>query len=237
MWAHSTMPTPPCDGAVDRLEHSVKHAVTQPRDRRRGTSRRMTSLTASTAVLAALVVAAPMSPAAAQQNGGAGVPETPRFGLAYVTGGIVHDIAVANDVAYVVGEFTQVRENRNANVNHPRANIYAYDINTGQLDLDFAPVVEGGTIAEVEVSPAGDAVFIGGGLSEAGMVERCWQALKPHGRLVANAVTLQSEAALFAAQQRFGGELTRLSVARAGRVGGFLGWRPLMPVTQWTARK
>ena len=80
--------------------------------------------------------------------------------------------------------------------------------------------------------PAPDAIFIGGGLSEQ-VAQRCLQALKPHGRLVANAVTLESEALLLRLHEQLGGSLTRLSVARAEPVGPYHGWRPLMPVTQW----
>jgi precorrin-6Y C5,15-methyltransferase (decarboxylating) len=82
-----------------------------------------------------------------------------------------------------------------------------------------------------------DAVFIGGGLSAPTMVESCWSALKPSGRLVANAVTLDGETALAAAQARHGGELIRISISRAGAVGAHAAWRPLMPVTQWSASK
>ncbi|WP_417671150.1 precorrin-6y C5,15-methyltransferase (decarboxylating) subunit CbiE [Roseibium sp.] len=85
--------------------------------------------------------------------------------------------------------------------------------------------------------PSPDAIFIGGGLTAEGIVEHCIGALKPGGRLVANAVTLVSEAELLDAHKRFGGDLTRLSVQRASAVGGLTGWRPLMPVTQWTFRK
>ncbi|MBK0397826.1 precorrin-6y C5,15-methyltransferase (decarboxylating) subunit CbiE [Limibaculum sp. M0105] len=81
-----------------------------------------------------------------------------------------------------------------------------------------------------------DAVFIGGGLARE-TVAAAWSALKPSGRLVANAVTLESEALLIALQSELGGELTRLSVARAGPVGGLTGWRPMMPVTQWSLLK
>jgi len=81
--------------------------------------------------------------------------------------------------------------------------------------------------------PAPDAVFIGGGLA-CEVVDLALAAMKPFGRLVANAVTLESEALLLALHARLGGELTRLSVQRAAPVGGLTGWRPLMPVTQWS---
>lgn len=80
--------------------------------------------------------------------------------------------------------------------------------------------------------PPPDAVFIGGGLSEA-VIEKSLQALRAQGSLVANAVTLESEALLIAAHARHGGTLVRLSVARADAVGPYRGWRSLMPVTQW----
>ena len=82
-----------------------------------------------------------------------------------------------------------------------------------------------------------DAVFVGGGMMNDGVFEAVWDALKPGGRLVANAVSLETEARLAGYFQRFGGELIRLQVARADRVGTMSGWRPAMPVTQWRVRK
>ncbi|MCH2076834.1 MAG: precorrin-6y C5,15-methyltransferase (decarboxylating) subunit CbiE [Rhodobacteraceae bacterium] len=83
---------------------------------------------------------------------------------------------------------------------------------------------------------APDAVFIGGGLSEA-VFDAAYSALRPLGRLVANAVTLESEAVLIALHRAHGGQLVKLAVQRAEPVGGLTGWRPLMPVTQWSLVK
>jgi precorrin-6Y C5,15-methyltransferase (decarboxylating) len=82
-----------------------------------------------------------------------------------------------------------------------------------------------------------DAVFIGGGMMDDGVFEAAWSALKPGGRLVANAVSLETEARLAGYFQQFGGDLIRLQVTRADRVGAMSGWRPAMPVTQWRVRK
>jgi len=90
--------------------------------------------------------------------------------------------------------------------------------------------------ALAELEPP-DAVFIGGGATAPGVFEACWAALRPGGRLVANVVTLEGEAALFRWRQEVGGALSRIAVSRAEPVGGFLGWRPLMPVTQFAAVK
>jgi precorrin-6B C5,15-methyltransferase / cobalt-precorrin-6B C5,C15-methyltransferase len=85
--------------------------------------------------------------------------------------------------------------------------------------------------------PAPDAVFIGGGLTTPGLVDACWAALPVGGRLVANAVTVESEAVLAAWFARVGGELVRIGVQRAEPVGGFTGWKPAMPVTIWSVGK
>ncbi len=82
-----------------------------------------------------------------------------------------------------------------------------------------------------------DAVFIGGGISNDGVFENCWDALRPFGRLVANAVTVEGEARLFALQSVHGGDLVRLQTSRAEPVGRYLGWKPLMPVTIWSVTK
>jgi precorrin-6Y C5,15-methyltransferase (decarboxylating) len=82
-----------------------------------------------------------------------------------------------------------------------------------------------------------DAVFIGGGVGRDGLLDYCWERLRPGGRLVANAVTLQGETALADWYARNGGALTRLAISRAVPVGGLTGWKPLMPVTQLAARK
>ena len=82
-----------------------------------------------------------------------------------------------------------------------------------------------------------DAVFIGGGLTAPGLLDACWDALPPGGRLVANTVTLESEALLAEWYRRHGGDLVRLAVAHAVPVGGFTGWRQAMPVTQWSVTK
>lgn len=84
--------------------------------------------------------------------------------------------------------------------------------------------------------PAPDAIFIGGGMSDE-TFDAAWSALRPLGRLVANAVTLESEAQLLALHKTHGGLLTKIAVNRAEPVGRLTGWRPLMPVTQWSLVK
>jgi precorrin-6Y C5,15-methyltransferase (decarboxylating) len=85
--------------------------------------------------------------------------------------------------------------------------------------------------------PRPDAIFVGCGTAGGAVIEACWTALKAGGRMVVNAVTLESELALLAAYQNHGGTLTRLSVERADPVGSRTAWRPAMPVLQWVAQK
>jgi precorrin-6Y C5,15-methyltransferase (decarboxylating) len=81
------------------------------------------------------------------------------------------------------------------------------------------------------------AIFIGGGLTQPGLLDACLEHLSPGGRLVANAVTAESEALLTQSYSRFGGRLRRLQHYRGEPLGGFTGWRPQMPVTQWAVTR
>ena len=109
--------------------------------------------------------------------------------------------------------------------------------NADALGVPGVRVVEGRAPDALDGLPTPAAIFIGGGVTADDVLPRCWEALPAGGRLVANAVTVESEGVLGAARARLGGELTRLSVARAAPVGGFTGWRPAMPVTIWSVAK
>jgi precorrin-6Y C5,15-methyltransferase (decarboxylating) len=109
--------------------------------------------------------------------------------------------------------------------------------NAATLGTPDLVTVIGAAPAALDGLPSPDAVFIGGGASQPGLIDRCWVALPSSGRLVVNAVTLESEAVLLAARARHGGELTRISIAHADPVGRLSAWRPAMPVTQWLVVK
>jgi precorrin-6Y C5,15-methyltransferase (decarboxylating) len=106
--------------------------------------------------------------------------------------------------------------------------------NAANFGVPGLQAVIGSAPAALEGLPTPDAVFIGGGGSDAGVMEAAISALRPGGRLVANAVTLEMEVVLLAHQARLGGSLIRIDIARAAPVGGMQGWRPAMPVTQWS---
>ena len=81
--------------------------------------------------------------------------------------------------------------------------------------------------------PTPDAIFVGGGASDSGVLDAAARALLPGGRLVVNAVTLETEALILGRHSVLGGELLRLGISRAERLGGKTAWRPALPVTQW----
>ena len=109
--------------------------------------------------------------------------------------------------------------------------------NADTLGVPRLEVVTGSAPTALAGLPTPDAIFIGGGAGHPEMIDTCWQALRPGGRLVANVTTLESEQAVYAAQARYGGELTRIEITRAAPIGRFTGWRPAMPVTQWVVEK
>jgi precorrin-6B C5,15-methyltransferase / cobalt-precorrin-6B C5,C15-methyltransferase len=109
--------------------------------------------------------------------------------------------------------------------------------NAARLGVPGLQVVEGRAPEALGGLPVPDAVFVGGGATVPGVLENCWDALGPGGRLVVNAVTVESEAVLAQWQARVGGQLTRLLVAQAQPVGGFTGWKPAMPVTIWSVTR
>ncbi len=111
--------------------------------------------------------------------------------------------------------------------------------NAATLGTPDLQIVQKSAPAAFDGLPAPDAIFVGGGLSDPGLLDAAWSALKPGGRMVANAVSLQSEARLIDCFQRHGGEITRLQVAKAGRAGtgNIFVWRHAAPITQWRARK
>lgn len=94
-------------------------------------------------------------------------------------------------------------------------------------------VVEGAAPRALAGLAPPDAIFLGGGGTDAGVLDAALDMLRPGGRLVANAVTLEMQGLLAATTARLGGSLVSLSVARAAPVGGMTGWRPAMPVVQW----
>jgi precorrin-6B C5,15-methyltransferase / cobalt-precorrin-6B C5,C15-methyltransferase len=105
--------------------------------------------------------------------------------------------------------------------------------NATALGVPALQVVTGSAPGALAGLPDPDAVFAGGGITGAGVLEACWQRLRPGGRLVAHAVTMESETVLHRWQQAEGGQLVRVAVSYAEPLGRFTTWRPALPVTQW----
>jgi precorrin-6Y C5,15-methyltransferase (decarboxylating) len=109
--------------------------------------------------------------------------------------------------------------------------------NAARLGVPDLRVVEGRAPGVLEGLPTPDAVFVGGGATTPLLLDACWAALPSGGRLVVNAVTVESEAVVAEWFAQVGGELVRLGVQRAEPVGGFTGWKAAMPVTIWSVTR
>jgi precorrin-6B C5,15-methyltransferase / cobalt-precorrin-6B C5,C15-methyltransferase len=109
--------------------------------------------------------------------------------------------------------------------------------NADTLGVPSLTVVTGAAPAALAGLPTPDAVFVGGGATTSGVLDRCWSALAPGGRLVVHGVTVQTETTLATAHAEHGGELTRISVEHATPLGGLTGWTPARTVTQWAVTK
>ena len=104
------------------------------------------------------------------------------------------------------------------------------------LGVPALQLIDGSVPEALQGLEAPDAIFIGGGLSVESF-EACWQALRPLGRLVANAVTIESQAILAALHRQYGGDMVQISVSRAESLGLMSGWKPMRPVVQWSLIK
>jgi len=97
--------------------------------------------------------------------------------------------------------------------------------------------VHGAAPDEFADAPTPDVIFIGGGSTQPGLFDACWAALESGGRLVVNAVTAESEAFVVQRYGELGGELHRFQHYFGRPIGGFTGWRPALPITQWAVVK
>lgn len=109
--------------------------------------------------------------------------------------------------------------------------------NALSLGVPDLQIVEGPAPDILRGLPQPDAIFIGGGATCDGVLDAAWSALAPRGRLVVNAVTIETQAELTRRFTSLGGELLSFNFARADRIGGFHGWRAAMPVVQWSVIK
>ncbi|MEG5140293.1 MULTISPECIES: precorrin-6y C5,15-methyltransferase (decarboxylating) subunit CbiE [unclassified Microcoleus] len=109
--------------------------------------------------------------------------------------------------------------------------------NASNLGVPELKIVAGDAPAALANLPPPDAIFIGGGVTAEALLETCWNALGEGGRLVVNAVTVESELKVLQWHSLHGGELIRIGIQRAGAIGSFVGWKPLAPITQWVVVK
>lgn len=109
--------------------------------------------------------------------------------------------------------------------------------NASNLGVPELKIVAGSAPDALATLPQPNAIFIGGGVTAEALLETCWNALGEGGRLVVNAVTIESELTVLQWHSLHGGELIRIGIQRVGAIGSFVGWKPLAPITQWAVVK
>jgi len=109
--------------------------------------------------------------------------------------------------------------------------------NSERLGTPGMKIVPGLLPTTLENQAAPDAVFHGGAVYSDEIFDQCWTSLKPGGNFVANAVTLEGDAALIKRHSKYGGELIRLEISHSDQIGAWRSYRPQRPVTQWRVRK
>jgi precorrin-6Y C5,15-methyltransferase (decarboxylating) len=110
-------------------------------------------------------------------------------------------------------------------------------VNAGRLGVPGLRIANGEAPQSFAGMPEPDAIFLGGSVANETLFHECWSALGRGGRLVANAVTIEGETALYRRQSRLGGELARIEVSVLDALGPQRTMRPRMAVTQWAVRK
>jgi precorrin-6Y C5,15-methyltransferase (decarboxylating) len=105
--------------------------------------------------------------------------------------------------------------------------------NAERLGVAGVQVVSGVNAEALTWLPVPDAVFVGGGASIE-LLHTALGMLRPGGRLVAHAVTVETEALLLDLHARLGGDVSRIAVEHLGTLGRYRGWEPARPVTQWS---
>jgi len=126
--------------------------------------------------------------------------------------------------------------NRATAIEHNATRVARIARNAASLGVPDLEIVEGAAPQALAGLPTPDVVFIGGG-GDAEVIEAAWRALPARGRIVANAVTIETQALLIDAFRRKGGELVNIAISKARPIGGFHALEPALPVLQWRAVK
>jgi len=111
------------------------------------------------------------------------------------------------------------------------------ELNKEKLGVPGLKIIPGSALDNLTTQPSPNAIFLGGDVANNQLFEVCWQALLPGGRLVANAVTIESQGALFERQKTYGGEIISIQISSLEYIGSRALMRPSLPVTQWVVIK
>jgi precorrin-6Y C5,15-methyltransferase (decarboxylating) len=156
--------------------------------------------------------------------------------LAPVPGALLWDVGAGCGSVAIEWMRTHIR-NRAIAFEHDEPRLKMITENASNLGTPSLQIIPGNLPTTLNDQPRPDAVFLGGAVSKDEIFRQCWQALHPGGRLVANSVTLEGDAANIARHAEFGGDLVRIDISHVEPVGRMRGMRPRMSVLQWRVVK
>ena len=140
------------------------------------------------------------------------------------SGSVAIEWLLADPSTRAIGVERDAARAARARENAARLGVERLDLRKGEV-LDLLPSL-----------PAPQAVFVGGGASAA-LFAALWQHLPEGARLVAHAVTIETEALLARWHGEKGGSLLRVDLAEAAPLGSKRGWVPSRPIVQWSVER
>ncbi len=156
--------------------------------------------------------------------------------LAPFPGAVLWDVG-AGSGSIAIEWMRAARDARAIAFERDRERLQTIAANAAALGVPNLEIEDGEAPESFGKRPPPDAVFLGGNVGNDDLFDACWNALKPGGRLVANAVTVEGEQALLARYDQLGGELVRIEVSVIDRIGTQRTFRPRLAVTQWAVSK
>ena len=105
-----------------------------------------------------------------------------------------------------------------------------------KLGLEKINVIEADAIKVIKKLQKPDAVFIGGGFTKE-LFKCIWNIIPNGTKLVANSVTLETNAIFFEFQKIYGGNLTNIEISNVKKLGSKRSWDYNYPVTQFVLEK
>jgi precorrin-6B C5,15-methyltransferase / cobalt-precorrin-6B C5,C15-methyltransferase len=122
-------------------------------------------------------------------------------------------------------------------IEHNAKRIKNIKANAQNLGAEHLKIIQGRAPEALKGFEKPSVIFVGGGVGNAKVLQACWRAIKPGGRLVANSVSIEGETRLFDMMRRYGGTMTQVAISHLDHIGDLHAWRAMRPVVQYRVTK